>query len=312
MTVDLDKYFEETAKVMGLEKLQDKFEKDYLISRGVRLHLNIIRHSADAPTVVFVPGMALYSLCYAELLGNVAAEGFNVIGFDPRGQGQSGGKRGDFDFNDIVKDTQAVVTYAIDNFNPEITVMGSRQGGIAALYAAAADDRICSAVCHSVADLADTKDLNVYPTFTKLLKPFAFGLSRIFPNISLKVKRHFNVPNEELKHFGDINAFMQEDPLVLKRIKVKSLRSFNNARLARPLDNITTPIFVLQPEKDSIFPLEYTQKIVNKLAGKTRLEIFEGKSATMITESVAEVLPSITRWLKEIHPSKDTQLSKAV
>jgi len=304
MTVDLDKYFEDTAKVLGLETLQHKFDNDYLDSRGVRLHLNIIRYSQDAPTVVFIPGMALYSLCYAELLASVAAEGFNVIGFDPRGQGQSGGKRGDFNFNDIVKDTQAVVTYAIDNFNTEITVMGSRQGGIAALYAAAADDRICSAVCHSVADLADIKQLNVYPTYTKILKPFAFGLSRIFPNISLKVKRHFNVPNEKLKHFGDINAFMEEDPLVLKRIKVKSLRSFNDAHLARSLDKITTPIFVLQPEKDTIFPLEYIQNIVDRLAGKKRLEIFEGKSATMITESVGEVLPSISRWLKEIHLQK--------
>lgn len=270
-------YLDRMAEEMGWLPLKERFETDYVRSNGLRLKMSILRTDSNAPTVVFVPGTALYALCYAELLDGIAKQGYNVIGFDPRGHGLSEGERGDYTFEDIVHDTQAVITYAIQNFNEDICVMGARQGGVVALYATAADDRIGSAVCYNLADLSDVKQLNIFPAYTKILKPFMFGLSRIFPNMSVAIKRHMNVPKEQLRYFGDTLSFMEKDPLVLKRIKVKTLRSLKNAKLSRSIDEITTPVFVLQPEIDHVFPLDYTKKIVDRLGGKKRLEILKAK-----------------------------------
>ena len=138
-----------------------------------------------------------------------------------------------------------MVTYAIQNFNEDVCVMGARQGGVVALYATAADDRIGSAICYNLADLSDVKQLNIFPVYTKILKPFMFGLSRIFPNMSVAIRRHMNVPKEQLRYFGDTLAFMEKDPLVLKRIKVKTLRSLKEAKLSRSIGEIKTPVLVL-------------------------------------------------------------------
>ena len=58
---------------------------------------------------------------------------------------------------------------------------------------------------------------------------------------------------------------------------------------------------VFQGNKDSIFPVHYTEKIFNQLKCKKRIQIFDGLNHALITEDVDVVLPSIVQWLKEIY-----------
>lgn len=299
-------YITQLAKQRELSHIISKFKNDYTYSDGLKISLDIIDANRNAPTVVFIPGTAVYALCYAEIMAKVSEAGFNVIGLDPRGHGRSEGERGDYTFEEVVRDTQSVITYAIENYTGEVSLMGARQGGIVALHVAAADDRVKSAICYNLADMSDplSKELKIFPRKgTRFFQPILFGLSDVFPNLSFRVNRYLKFANKKVRHFGDTKEFIKQDPLVLKRIKVKSLKSFAEARLAREIDEISTPVFVLQPGEDEIFPVEYTKKIYDKLKCKKRLEIFEGLNYTMMVENVKELSPSILSWLTDIHPN---------
>ncbi len=304
-TQNIEGYLNQLANNRGVANLQSQFKRDYTYSDGLKINLEIIEKDRNAPTIVFIPGVAVYALCYAELLSKLAEQsGFNVIGFDPRGHGFSEGERGDYTLQDLVKDSQAVITYAIENYNGNVSLMGTRQGGIAALYAAAADDRISSIICHNLADFSDRKSrrqVNFFPGYKKVLKPFVMGLGRLFPKMSIDIKRNLNVPKEDLKNIGSTLEFMAKDPLVLKRMKAKTIRSFLTTKPAKAVEQIDTPIFVLQSENDRVFPLEYTKKVYEKLQCKKKMQVFNGLSTSMMTENVKELLPALLSWLTEIH-----------
>lgn len=297
-------YITHLAQQFNATHIIEAFKQDYTYSDNLKISLDILETDLNAPTIVFIPGAAVYALCYAEIMNKLGEAGYNVIGFDPRGHGKSEGKRGDYIFNELVRDTQAVITYAIENYSGEVSILGARQGGIVALHVAAADDRIQSAICYNVADMSDplSKTLKFFPRkSTSIVSPILFGLSDIFPNISFKVSRYAKFSNKQLRNFGSTQDFVKQDPLVLKKIKIKALKSFAKARLARELDEISTPVFVLQPEQDEIFPIEYTQRIFDKLKCKKRLEIFEGLDDTMMIQNANELSPAIINWLSDIH-----------
>jgi len=304
MKEEAKNYLAHLAEQMNVPHIIEAFKQDYTYSDNLKISLDILETDFNAPTVVFIPGAAVYALCYAEIMTKLGEAGYNVIGFDPRGHGKSEGRRGDYIFEELVRDTQAVITYAIENYSGEVSIMGAKQGGIVALHVAAADDRIQSAICYNLADMSDplSKQLQLFPRkSTRLVSPILFGLSDIFPNLSLRVSRYAKFSNRKVRHFGNAQEFVKQDPLVLKKIKIKALKSFAHARLAREIDEISTPVFVLQPEQDEIFPIEYTQKIFDKLKCKKRLEIFEGLNDMMMIENANELSPSIVSWLSDIH-----------
>lgn len=58
------------------------------------VHCELYEHAVDAPTILFLPGIGTYSELYAEMLGLLSMQGYNVVGIDPIGHGYSGGSRG--------------------------------------------------------------------------------------------------------------------------------------------------------------------------------------------------------------------------
>src|SRR5688572_18240139 len=166
-------YFEFITKELGYPPLYKYFAEDWIECDGNKLHLDIYEVGKDAPTIIFIPGTAIYALCYGELLHKFGENGYNVIGLDPRGHGRSEGIRGDYTIPELMRDVDATITYAITRFNDSISLVGSSQGGILALYMAAKDARVKSVVCQNIADLTapETLSLVKYPSITRLLKP---------------------------------------------------------------------------------------------------------------------------------------------
>lgn len=304
-TPEIDIYLRELAGKFGLEELYESSKTRYTYSDGLKISIEVFKKDAHAPTIVLIPGATMYALCYGSLIKEMYDRGYNVVAFDPRGHGKSGGERGDYTFSELIRDTQAVVTWAIDNLNNRISLLGSDQGAIVALYTAASDDRVKSIICKNIADLNDRvfRKLEVFNSKRKILQPVVLGLSGLFPNMKLPIYSYLNFKNVELKGIGPIREFMEKDPLVLRSLKAKTLTSILNYKPARTLEQFNTPIFVMQAEKDNIFPLEYTQSIFDKLSCKKRMEILPGLSHTMLTEQAEKVAPLIASWLEEIHGS---------
>jgi hypothetical protein len=85
-------------------------------ANGFRIHLTVLPFGPATPTLVFIPGTSVYAWFYIEFLVEMNRQGFNVVGFDPRGHGLSSGPRGDYSIDEEVEDTLAVVKCARERF----------------------------------------------------------------------------------------------------------------------------------------------------------------------------------------------------
>ena len=138
-------------------------------------------------------------------------QGFNVVGFDPRGHGLSSGLRGDYTINEIVDDTLAVVKYARERFGSKVAVAGSSQGGMVAFYAAARDDSIAAAVCHNIADLNGKDNLilsQLRPP--RFMVPLAEFMANLYKGFSVPVFLYLDLTQEKSKTGVDAKTLLNE------------------------------------------------------------------------------------------------------
>ena len=279
------------------------FKTDTVVSDGIKLHVDIYEFDATAPTIVFIPGTAIYGLCYGELLYKLGQTGYNIVSFDPRGHGQSEGLRGDYTISEIMRDAENVITYAINRFNSKVNLMGSSQGGIVAFYMAAKDERLNSVICQNFADLAapETLQLARHPRLFKYIKLMIARHGHRLPNVQVPVTSYIDLEKIPVKYFGNAKAFMESDPLTLKTISLRALQSLAHTDMAKPVEEIKVPVMVLQGTADSIFPVSYTQAIFDKITCKKKFSLFPDKSHAVLHEDTDAVIPEIKSWLQEIY-----------
>ena len=299
----LNDYFDYIVETVGFPPVHKYFKTDTVVSDGIKLHVDIYEFDATAPTIVFIPGTAIYGLCYGELLYKLGQSGYNIVSFDPRGHGQSEGLRGDYSISEIMKDAENVITYAINRFNSKVNLMGSSQGGIVAFYMAAKDERLNSVICQNFADLAapETLQLARHPRLFKYIKLMIARHGHRLPNVQVPVTSYIDLEKIPVKYFGNAKAFMESDPLTLKTISLRALQSLAHTDMAKPVEEIKVPVMVLQGTADSIFPVSYTQAIFDKITCKKKFSLFPDKSHAVLHEDTDAVIPEIKSWLQEIY-----------
>ncbi len=297
----VQEYFDFITHELGYPPLYKYFSEDWVESDGNKLHLDIYEAGKSAPTLVFVPGTAIYALCYGEFLYKLGQSGYNIVGLDPRGHGRSEGKRGDYTITELMTDIENTITYAVNRFNDQVSLVGSSQGGILSFYMAAKDDRLKSVICQNIADLPAKETLNLvkYPNITKLLKPLFMNIG--WDKSQVPVTSYIDLDKIKVRYFGNAKKFMETDPLVLKSISLRALRSLASTPVPKPVEQIKVPVMVISGTADTIFPVSYTQWLFDKLTCKKKLQLYEGLDHAMLHENVDAVLPSVLEWLKEIH-----------
>jgi alpha-beta hydrolase superfamily lysophospholipase len=272
-----------------------------LDANGIKLHLDIFSVGKNAPTVVFIPGTSAYTKFYIELMYKMYLQGFNVVGFDPRGHGLSSGLRGDYTINEIVDDTLAVVKYARERFGSKVAIVGSSQGGIVAFYAAARDNSIAAAVCHNFADLNGKDNLvlsQIRPP--QFMVPIAEFMTNLYKSYSIPISLYLDLSKEKAKDGSDAASLINKNPIAVKWITFRALGSLMHTDLAQPVDKITVPVMLIQAEKDTIFPSDYVENIFNRLTCKKKYLFFKNTQHLVMTNNVDEVVPPIAAWLKEV------------
>ncbi len=299
----LHEYFDYIADTLGYPRVHEYFKTDWVLSDGLKLHVDVYEYDPNAPTIVFIPGTAIYALCYGDLLYRLGQSGYNIVGFDPRGHGQSEGVRGDYTITELMKDAENVITYAINRFNKKVTLMGSSQGGIVAFYMAAKDERLDSVICQNFADLTaeETLQLARHPRLFKYLKLLIAKAGGIIPNTQVPVTSYIDLEKIPVQYFGNAKNFMDSDPLTLKTISIRALQSLAHTEMAKPVGEIKVPVMVLQGTADSIFPVSYTQAIYDKLTCRKKFVQFPGRSHAVLHEDVEEVIPALTGWLHDTY-----------
>lgn len=282
---------------------RNSFAEIFIEANGVKLHLDVFAIGENAPTVVFIPGTSVYAKFYIEFMYEMYRQGFNVVGFDPRGHGLSSGLRGDYTIQEIVDDTLAVVRYARERFGGKgkVAVVGSSQGGIVAFYAAAMDDSLAAAVCHNLADLNGRDNLILSqlrpPVF---LVPLAGFLADLYQKYSIPVFLYLDLTREHSRNGTDAKTLIKSNPVTVKWITIRALGSLMRTDLAKPVEAIKVPIMLVHAENDSIFPQSYVENIFNRLTSEKEYLFFKNTEHLVMTNNVDEAVPPIVTWLKKV------------
>lgn len=302
----IEDYFDYMAETLGYPPYHHHFSSETILSDGLKLHVDVYEHDKKAPTVVFVPGTAIYALCYAEMMYKLGEAGYNVVGLDPRGHGQSEGPRGDYTIPELIRDVEAAIDFAHKRFGRKVSLMGSSQGGIISLYMAAKDARIDSVICQNFADLTgdETTKLTRHPVLFKYMRMLISNskASELIPNAMIPMSAYIDIESIQVRYFGNLRQFIENDPLALKNISIRALQSLGQTAMDRPMEKITIPVMVFQGDADTIFSVGYTKKLYDKLTCQKKMTVFRGMSHALMSENVDEILPDILDWLRQIYP----------
>lgn len=295
-TFDMRAHFDRLMARRDADVSFDRFEADRVRSDGIELHLDVIPISRGTPTVVFVPGTAVYGLIFADFLAALADRGYNIVSFDPRGHGRSGGRRGSYTIAEIVRDARAVIGYARERFGGPVFVAGSSQGGIAAFYTAATGEELAGAICHNAADLADPRnaELTAHPVAARLLARAVRAAAAVAPNAGFDMQWYFRLLS---RGHDDVKGLLAADPLALKIVRLRSLASLAWTEMARPVEQIATPVFILHGERDSIFPLPYMRRIYDRLTCDKSMKVYPGVDHFLITGHATRVATDVADWI---------------
>lgn len=287
--------------ILKLQAVNGLLEQSYIKANGFRLHLDVLANGNGYPTVVFIPGTSVYAQVYMELLNALCKAGFNVVAFDPRGHGRSSGPRGNYAIDDIVQDALAVVAYARKRFGGKVAVAGSSQGGIAAFYAAAKDDSLTAAVCHNVADLNGRENQVLSQIRVPFwLTPVARMLMWIYQGFAITIAFYLDLKSERLENGKSVDDYIHKDPLCVTWITFKALNSLLKTQLAKPVEEIVTPIMLIHAGKDHIFPQSYVETIYGALTCPKNYLLLKDREHLVMTNHVEEVAPATAQWLREM------------
>jgi len=290
------------GKKRGMPDFFDRFEQATITSGSVKLHLDVIETDKTKPTVIFMPGTNAYAILYGEFLSALADQGFNIVGFDPRGHGRSEGARGSYTVPELMADYRAAIKYARQRFGDPIVACGSSQGGFTSFYIAAEGYPIAGAVCQNIADLGDPRsvELTANPTLSRLAKPLIMFNSRFLPEFKVPMTFYINLADEPIRELGNSETMIKTGPLLVPFIRLRGMASLGSEPLPCPVEEITTPVMVLHADKDVIFPRDYVEYIYNRLTCKKSLKVYEDCHHYILFDHVDKVIPDVTAWINEI------------
>ncbi len=240
-------------------------------------------------TVLVVHGYAEHVRRYDALATDLHGAGFDVIGFDLRGHGASGGRRADVEDFDIYVDDVAAVAEAVAADAPDLAVLGHSMGGaIAARFAQRGTHDLSALV------LASPYLINAVPV-PPWLEPLARLLQRIVPQLGVR-----ELDTEGLSRLPEEVRAYETDPLIYNGL-VKArmgVQLVDGGRRvlegAAPLD---VPTLVLHGEADRIADPEGSRRFAERTGSELRT--YPGGFHELFFDRVrAEVRRDVVAWLE--------------
>jgi len=303
-------YAKSLLEKVGLGELYDTWDEERLDLGDRELALYHFKSEPGDPVMVFVPGTSVYALLYTEYMYKLSKQGFNVVGFDPRGHGMSSGKRGVYTLGRLVEDALAVIDHAASTYNDKVAVSGSSQGGMISFYCAAAEPRLKAAVCHNVItpDEPDNERMTRWPGLFRPLMPFLTTLQPVVDSplgeLMTPVSLYLDLKAETSRLIPDVGQFLKEDPLVASAVSLSALHSLASTPLAVKVEEIATPVMVIHAGQDNIFPEDYVRRVYDRLTCEKEFLYMPDAPHLVMTDYVEDIIPPISSWLKKMMERK--------
>jgi pimeloyl-ACP methyl ester carboxylesterase len=249
-----------------------------LRSAGVTMHLDVYPHpDPAAPVVVFNHGGAGYCRLFVPLALRFHARGYTVVLPDQRGQGFSGGARGDYTIAECTQNIVDAAQWARGRFGGPIFLAGGSLGGALSYYAAAAGAPASAIACLNLFDFGSDDALH----FSRLapLAAFAGGpklartlLALLRPLDWIRLPAHALARFDKLMDDRDA-AFQrqwQADPIPPTRLSLRQVASNLTTPPAVPFEHNTVPTLVLNQARDRMVDPAITQRNYARLGGQKR------------------------------------------
>lgn len=283
----------------------DKYREVLIDSAGTSIALSLYEASEGNPCIVFIPGTMTHPLFYDDFLSLLAGAGYNIAGVHLLSHGKSPRQKKLFTFTDMLQNIKDSITYCLKNISSDIILMGSSQGGILSLAAAAMDSRLKAVFPHNV--LLPSLNSTFYITnFPRFLKPFHRPLTalmklaaRAAPGIQLPPS--FYLDFDRVSRSKELIELFFSDPLNLTSYPLRFLASLFTADLKSVSDgSIKCPVVVIASTGDTLFPYAYCLEVFEKIAAPHKeMLVFDEPYHLIFNECPERVIGPVVQKLNE-------------
>ncbi|MCY3412756.1 MAG: alpha/beta fold hydrolase [Candidatus Heimdallarchaeota archaeon] len=294
-------YWKHYVRNIDYTEILENIEELY-ISGEAPIHIDIFQISEQYTSkIIFIHGTAVYSRFYAEFLHFLCKMGYQVIVPDMIGHGLSGGKKGHFTMNQILKVVYSVIDLCREKYHGKLFLMGSSLGGITSLYAAA-DKRIDGVIYHNAAIFNEGahKEIVKVSGLLKFPVPFVPLASKVLPIFPISVLLY--LPKHQLVssiYGGKIFDLLLKDPLFCKYYTLKSLSTQMTESIPYELSDLSCPVLLINGENDRLFSIPYIQSIASRIRNGN-LKIIDNADHLIFHENIEESIEIITSFISSI------------
>lgn len=247
-------------------------------STGMTLHLDVYPHpDAAAPVVIFNHGGAGYCRLFVALALRFRERGYTVVLPDQRGQGFSGGPRGDYTMAECARNIVDVARWAQARFGTPIFIAGGSLGGALSYYAAAAGAPAAAIACLNLFDFGADDALRFSRLAPLADLPGALAVARASTAL-LRPLGWVRLPGRWLARFDrlmdDRDAPFQRqwdaDPIPPAMLSLRQVASNLATPPAVPFERNTVPVLVLNQARDRMVDPAITWRNYERLGGPKR------------------------------------------
>ncbi|HMQ34478.1 MAG TPA: alpha/beta fold hydrolase [Chloroflexaceae bacterium] len=276
-------------------------------SAGVSIHLDIYPHpDPEAPVVVISHGGAGYCRLFVPLALRFHQRGYAVVLPDQRGQGLSGGARGDYTIAECAQNIVDAARWARGQFRGPVHLAGGSVGGALSYYAAAAGAPVAAIACLNLFDFGGDDALRFSRLAPLAALPGGPGLVRALLRL-LRPVDWLRLPGRWLARFDrlmdDRDAAFQRrwdaDPIPPARLSLRQVASNLTTPPAVPFERNTVPTLVLNQARDRMVDPAITRRNYERLGGPKRyaeLDYGHWSSAPAFWD---EVVAACDDWFRE-------------
>jgi alpha-beta hydrolase superfamily lysophospholipase len=238
-------------------------------STRVKIHLDIYqRPERDAPIVICNHGIAGYCRLLVPVAMGFYERGYTAILPDQKGQGYSGGPRGDYTIAECVQNILDVAAWAKQHFNASRIYLAGVSAGGGLTYYAAAHMPVNAIACLDLFEFTLDNLMKLVPNavLVKLLSKLLPVLPLVAPlRIPLGVFIGDNNPADTPSR--DWQTKWETDPVVLHQLTLRALASHVTTPSPLPFESNRTPILVLNQGNDSVVNPSLTHLNYARLSG---------------------------------------------
>ncbi|GAB2697877.1 alpha/beta fold hydrolase [Paenibacillus thermoaerophilus] len=263
---------------------------------GLRLHGVGWRPDAEPPAgaVLLVHGMGEHIGRYEHVAAAIAGAGYACVGFDLRGHGRSGGRRGDAESYEHLLDDVDLALTRLREYAPDVPAFvwaHSYGGAIALNYAIRRRPGLAGMVVTG-------------PWLRLAFEPPAWKLAvgqvfrRVWPSFTMKR----GIRSGRLTRIAEAEADAMSDPL---NHGVISARSFFGAkehglRALREADGLPSPILLMHGGDDQVTDAGASRELADRLGERCTFRLYEGMAHELHNDWCKdEMLGEALRWLDE-------------